>query len=183
MKRWSPQRYQTEAKKRGISPTTIKNTLMHAKNIIAYCPGVYPIFTLRHLSYMAGVEYSFLRRIISREHEAPYREFYIRKKSSNSKRRICVPTSQLLKVQRFIHDNILKNLQVHSSSYAYSTESSIMDAATKHIESRWLIKLDVENFFESISEISVYRLFRDHGFPSLFSFELARICTRVGPRS
>jgi RNA-directed DNA polymerase len=42
-----------------------------------------------------------------------------------------------------------------------------------------LVKLDIHDFFESISERRVYFAFRGCGYQPLVSFELARLCTRV----
>lgn len=58
-----------------------------------------------------------------------------------------------------------------------------MAAVRPHCGSRWLLKLDVRRFFESISELSVYKVFRRLGYQPLVSLELARLCTRVGPVS
>jgi len=87
-----------------------------------------------------------------------------------------------MKAQRVISKHILNNISPHSASVAYSPGSSIYQAASIHCGSRWLIKLDIRNFFESISERSVYIVFRQAGYPALLSFEMARICTRVIPR-
>ena len=42
--------------------------------------------------------------------------------------------------------------------------------------------MDIENFFDSISEVTVYKLYRKLGYKPLLSFELARICT-IDPRN
>jgi RNA-directed DNA polymerase len=44
-----------------------------------------------------------------------------------------------------------------------------------------MIKLDIKDFFESVSERQVYYVFRDLAYPPLLSFELARLCTRCVP--
>lgn len=175
--RWSAQRFQTGAKNQGIDQGTINHAIKHATNIMQHGKYILPIFTLRNLSLLAGVEYSFLREIISRDYTHPYRFFYIRKKGRNRRRKICIPNPQLYKAQRFLHQKVLQECQVHPSCFAYIRDSSIMDTASVHVESRWLLKLDIVNFFDSISEISVYRAFRENGFPALISFEMARICT------
>ncbi|EFP1337298.1 RNA-directed DNA polymerase, partial [Salmonella enterica] len=183
MKQWSPQRYRAEALIQGVKPEIIDSAILHTKKIINLNPKVIPILTLRHLAFMAGVEYSFLRKVINREHFHPYRFFLIRKRRSISKRKIFVPEPQLLKVQKFIHDNVLKHILPHDASFAYTPYSSIYDAAHVHINSRWLIKIDITNFFESISEIDAYHVFKCNGYSNLISFELARICTWPIPRS
>ncbi|MFM0668045.1 reverse transcriptase family protein [Paraburkholderia sediminicola] len=98
----------------------------------------------------------------------------------HSFRRICVPTPELMQLQRWIDKNILSVARPHSASVAYSQGKKLIDAAQLHCSSTWLVKLDVKNFFESITEIDVYRVFLSLGYPALLSFELARICTRLG---
>ncbi|KRJ83927.1 hypothetical protein APC99_02805 [Acinetobacter baumannii] len=102
---------------------------------------------------------------------------------SLEKRRIFIPHPQLVKVQKYIHQNILKFVECHENSFAYTPGISIVDAASLHTNSKWLIKLDITAFFESISEVSVYKVFRSLEFPALLSFELARICTWNSPRN
>jgi len=41
-----------------------------------------------------------------------------------------------------------------------------------------MVKLDIKDFFESISERQVYRVYRQLGYPALLAFELARLSTR-----
>ncbi|RUZ55692.1 reverse transcriptase family protein, partial [Mesorhizobium sp. M7A.F.Ca.US.007.01.1.1] len=63
---------------------------------------------------------------------------------------------------------------------AFSKGDTLVAAAEPHCGARWIVKMDVRNFFESINEISVYRVFQSLGFQRLISLELARICTRLG---
>jgi RNA-directed DNA polymerase len=44
---------------------------------------------------------------------------------------------------------------------------------------RWLVKMDVRHFFESIREPRVYQVFSGLGYGALVSFELSRLCTRL----
>jgi RNA-directed DNA polymerase len=66
-----------------------------------------------------------------------------------------------------------------SLRYAFAKDRDLVGAAKKHAGARWLVKMDVRNFFESISDQQVYFVFRRLGYPSLLSFQLARICTRL----
>ncbi len=85
-----------------------------------------------------------------------------------------------MKAQRWIAQNILPHGRTHDASVAYKADSNIVDAASLHCGCRWLIKLDIVNFFESVTERSVYKVFRQMGYQPLVAFELARICTRQG---
>jgi RNA-directed DNA polymerase len=65
------------------------------------------------------------------------------------------------------------------ASYAFAKNRDLVKAASKHSDARWLVKMDVTTFFESISEQQVYFVFRRLGYPALLCFQLARICTRL----
>jgi hypothetical protein len=86
-----------------------------------------------------------------------------------------------MRVQRWINAHVLEHAEPHRASMAFSQGNSIKKAAELHCGARWLIKMDLRNFFESITERQVYRAFRSLGYQPLVSFELARICTRVAP--
>ena len=58
--------------------------------------------------------------------------------------------------------------------------SRIRDAAEQHRNARWLVKMDVMNFFESILEPKVYEVFRSFGYQPLMAFELTRLCHGFG---
>ena len=110
--------------------------------------------------------------------------------SSNSKKKsvghaptrfryICAPHPLLVRAQRWIHNRILCETRAHDASHAYSEGSRIIDMAKLHCGCRWMVKLDVTNFFESILEPDVYRIFHDLGYQPLMAFELGRLCTRL----
>lgn len=183
---WRPQRYRAEGIARGIEVGVLDAALASGEAVAAANASLPPIFTLNHLAYISGVEYGVLRAIVSREWENPYRVFRIRKRSLRQDRRrfriICAPSPTLLAVQRWLAQNVLNNAtqNVHASSTAYAPGSTLIDAAMPHCRSRWLVKIDVRRFFESITEISVYRAYRSLGYQPLVAFELGRLCTRLG---
>ena len=63
-------------------------------------------------------------------------------------------------VQRWLHNNILLKAKTHVCSTAYQPDCSPVENAREHCSARWLVKIDVKNFFESISERQVYHAFR-----------------------
>ena len=184
MTSWRPQHFRSAAAAAGRDPSTIQNALAIAQGIRQHNAILPPIFTLKHLAELTGTEYAALRSMVKRDEPDPYRIFTIRKRPSyDGERRfrlITVPRPSLLRTQKWICQQILANIVPHSSSVAFSKGDTVYAAANPHCESRWLIKMDVRNFFESINEISVYRIFRSIGYQPLLSFELARICTRLG---
>lgn len=185
MNSWRPQLYRSEGRKKEVDQDILKNAVIIGSRIIEKHPNVYPIFTLNHLATLSNVSLVKLRKVVSRNESSQYfyRLFLIKKrtkkKSANARRLICVPDKDLMRVQKTINYLILSNIATHSASFAYAKGSSILDAANVHTGCQWLIKLDIRDFFDSISEKSVYKFFTEVGFTSLLSFEMARICTRV----
>ncbi len=183
MSRWRPQLFKKRGQDAGIATEILSNALLVAEVTTAVRPTQPPIFSLRHLAHYTDTDYGLLRSIVSREHLNPYRIFRIRKRASETGERryriIAVPDPSLMKVQRWISQEILSKTEPHSASTAFSKGDTLFAAAEPHCQCRWLIKLDVQNFFESINEIAVYRVFLSLGYQPLVAFELARLCTRL----
>jgi hypothetical protein len=181
---WRPHTYRRSGEQRGIDETVLDNAIAVGQAIVAVNRSLPPVFSLRHLAYLADVDYGFIRAVVSRELPDPYKVFRIRKRSApNGAKRfriICVPDPELMRVQRWITTRILSKGVAHPASTAYSKGSKIYEAAEHHCSCKWMIKFDVVNFFESISEIGVYRAFRSFGYQPLVAFEMSRLCTRLG---
>jgi RNA-directed DNA polymerase len=138
------------------------------------------LYSLKHLSHYTAVDYHYLRKVISRE-ITPYESYRIPKRSGGF-RYLKAPEHDLKTTQKWIASNILSNTAPHWACYSYYKNSSIKKCALQHCNSQWLIKIDIERFFEAIPESKVYRVFRKMGYKSLVSFELTRLCT-VNPKN
>ncbi len=144
---------------------------------------IYPVISsLKQLADITETDYVYLRQVVGRQQPEPYKTFRIRKKSGGF-RVIAIPDDRLLSVQQWIHRHILAFAQPSPVSYAFQRGKSIHDVARLHCGCRWLIKLDLYNFFGAISEIDVYRVFQRLGYQPLIAFELARLCTRLGSQT
>lgn len=178
MSRLTPHLYRLEATAHGVSAAWIdraEGTIRATTDA-----GVVPVFSLRHLSVETGAEYSYLRHVVTRSREF-YEDIALPKRSGGV-RPISSPEPVLADVQRWILKNCTSDQSHSPNSYAYRPGKSIKDAAERHLGARWLVKLDLHDFFGSISERRVYEVFRTNGYPRLLAFELARICTRAsGP--
>lgn len=180
---WSPQHYISEGKRRGVSDELLDHAVEQIEQVITSIHDLPGILSLNHLAERTKVHYEFLRSIVDRAEHDAYRKFSIRKRSGG-RRFIHVPTPDLRRVQRWINHHILKKIPVHPASYAFSPGSSIVACATRHSGAHWLIKMDITGFFESVSEIQVFRVFQSLGYQPLVAFELARLTTiSVGSRS
>lgn len=179
---WSSHRYRLEARKKQLPESVVHAAIAQSEKLLTADPSLPSILSLKHLAVRCGVPYSDLREFVSRrtidknEPSMPYDNFSIRKRSGG-RRFIHVPNRQLITVQRWINRHILQEVKPHLASHAFSRKSSIRKCAQVHCGSAWLIKLDISDFFESVSEIQVFRAFEGMGYSALVAFELARICT------
>ncbi|MBO9434511.1 RNA-directed DNA polymerase [Ruegeria sp. R13_0] len=187
MTAWRPQRFKAAAGKAGCEQNVVSHAVTVASHVLIRSPGVEPILSLRHLGHLTDTPYYRLRRLVRREDPEPYSVFRIRKRPlPNEKlrfRTIVVPSPWLMDLQRWLNVNVLEHVPPHPASVAFSRGNSVLEAAAPHCGARWLIKMDIKNFFESITERQVYRVFDDIGYEPLVAFELARLCTRVGNRT
>jgi len=133
------------------------------------------IHSLKHISHITGVHYTVLRDIVLRNSN-PYL-IYKSKKRVSGYRDISSPNVDFKLVQKWIAQNILLNIETHWRCYSYHKGASIIKCAQQHVASKWLIKLDIQNFFGSIQESQVYDVFKSQNYNSLVSFEMARLCT------
>lgn len=176
---WPPHQYQRYASEAGMSEHGIMRALADANDTTLALNSAPPILTLGHLARATSVELDYLRKIVKREDD-PYRIFRVRKRGrSKSFRTICIPSMRLLRVQRWLNRYVISRQSPHPASYAYDAGCSPVSCAREHLECRWLIRLDLRRFFDSISEIRIYWVFRRLGYKPLVAFELARLCTRV----
>jgi RNA-directed DNA polymerase len=182
MSGWHPQHFEKAASETDGNPDVVRSALAIGKAVTAVNPDLTPVFTLRHLAHLTEVPYGILRNVVARRID-PYRSFRIAKSVRDNidenYRLISVPDFFLMRVQRWLAQNILAYGRPHHASAAYARESDIKLTASLHCQAKWLIKLDIKRFFESISEIAVYRVFRELGYQPLVAFELSRICTRL----
>ncbi|TFD68201.1 reverse transcriptase family protein [Cryobacterium gelidum] len=171
----SPHLYQKAAIAAGVSASVARRAGSVSRDIQA--SGAFPVLTLRHLAHETGASYGYLRRIVKR-----YADEYqsIRRiKRDGTFRLISAPNPMLMDVQRWILEHILNTLPRHPGSFAYHRGIGIRQCAELHVGSRWLVKMDLHNFFGEIRENRVYRVFRQLNYPALLSFEMARLCTRL----
>lgn len=173
---WSPQSYKQRGLNDGFSEELLETSISQTEIVLnsQYC--LPSVLSLKHLAERTGVNYQELRGFVNRSNHDAYRKFSIQKRSGG-RRFIHVPRPDLMHIQRWLNEYILKPIPVHSASSAFTSGSSIQECAAKHCGAKWLIKFDVADFFESISEIQVFRLFKECGYQPIVAFEMARLCT------
>lgn len=173
---WSPQSYKQHGLDEGHSEELLETAISQSEIVLNSQYNLPSILSLNHLATRTNVSYQELRGFVNRSNHDAYRKFSIQKRSGG-RRFIHIPRPDLMHAQRWINEYILKPIPVHPASFAFTTGSSIQKCALKHCGAKWLIKLDVADFFESISEIQVFRLFKEFGYQPIVAFEMARLCT------
>ncbi|MFE4541570.1 reverse transcriptase domain-containing protein [Arthrobacter sp. NPDC056727] len=94
-------------------------------------------------------------------------------KARGSVRTIAAPEPDLAKAQRWILDHMFLGSHAWASSFAYRKGVSVGDCARVHVGARWLVKLDLQDFFHSIDARRVARIFRKVGCDEITSVQLA----------
>ncbi|MEU1177569.1 reverse transcriptase family protein [Streptomyces sp. NPDC005820] len=171
----SPHLYKAEGIKLGVASGILDAAISGAGKVERR--GLASVLTLNHLSYCTGASYPYLRGIITRQRD-PYSDISIARRNGRKMRSVSSPEPTLLQVQQWILKRIVEKDPTHPSSYAYSPGKSVKQCASRHVGAKWLVKMDIRDFFESINEVSVYKVFRGFGYAPLPALELARVCTR-----
>lgn len=133
-----------------------------------------PIFELRHLSGLIGVDEAVIVRI-AQTPETFYRNFEIPKRLGGT-RTISVPSPTALTIQRWVLTEILSKLDIHSRSFGFVPKRSVVDNAREHLGQKVHLKLDLKDFFPSIKFNRVMKVFLSAGYPVSIAYFLARIC-------
>ena len=88
-----------------------------------------------------------------------------------------IPIAELKGVQRAINRKILARYDLNENVHSYVSSKSILTAAREFCPGRAVLKVDVQDFFPTISFVRVLGLFRSLGFNQSTSFILARLTT------
>ena len=107
-----------------------------------------------------------------------YTRFEIPKRSGGM-RAMWAPLPTLKQAQHWILHEILERLVVHGAAHGFLSGRSIATNAAEHRNSQLLVKLDIENFFPSISWKRVKGVFRKAGYPEQIATLLALLCTEA----
>ncbi|MBX7153436.1 MAG: reverse transcriptase family protein [Bacteriodetes bacterium] len=137
---------------------------------------IYPnIKSIRDLSIATEIPIKKIAGMIFSS-ENHYRIFSLPKRNSDGVRVIHSPYPNLYKVQRFILEQILRNVDGNNYCYSYKSGVSIKDNAMRHIGTKVFYKIDLENFFENIGFKKVIRVFRNCGYSDGVSYMLTKLC-------
>ncbi|QDV34783.1 reverse transcriptase family protein [Tautonia plasticadhaerens] len=107
-----------------------------------------------------------------------YARFTVAKRDG-SERAIWAPMPTLKAAQRWILRNISEKLPIHGASHGFLPGRSIKSNAQEHVGSKLVLKMDLADFFPSVTYPRVRGIFRRAGYREQVSTLLALICTEA----
>ena len=115
----------------------------------------------------------------------PLRHYHYRvlAKKSGGVRLIEIPKPRLKEVQRQILAELLDKIPAHPAVHGFRKGRSIRTFVTPHVGQRVVLRMDLQDFFTSISGARIQTFFRVAGYPEAVADRLGGICTNATPRA
>ena len=98
-------------------------------------------------------------------------------KCDGTERPIWAPLPKLKAAQRWVLHNIVERLPTHGSAHGFLVGRSTLSNAAVHRDSAVVVKMDVEQFFPTVTWRRVKGVFRRAGYREQISTLLALLCT------
>lgn len=99
-------------------------------------------------------------------------------KKSKGYRTICSAKSELALYQKYILNNILNNISPDCHAMAYRKGISVKDCAREHIGKDIVVKIDIKDFFHSVTEKMVYKVFdKNTSYEKSLKMLFTKLCT------
>ncbi|MEZ5940717.1 MAG: reverse transcriptase family protein [Planctomycetaceae bacterium] len=134
---------------------------------------------LGRLAWLTQKQHSNYRPATVREAHYHYR--WISKRSGGH-RLIEAPKQELKQVQQRILNQILDRVPAHPRAHGFVAGRSILTNAQAHVGKRFLLKLDLEDFYTTVRYRRVVAIFRSLGYSREVALWLSRLTTTVVPR-
>lgn len=135
---------------------------------------------LQRMAKDMGVPVSHIK-LIAATASHRYKIYRIAKRTGGT-REISHPAKELKSLQRWIADNVFDKMPVHGAVFSYRRGLGIRDHAELHKKQNYLVRIDVKDFFPSITDKDVVHLINDNRrrLPPTFNTEdLRTICQLV----
>jgi hypothetical protein len=121
-----------------------------------------------------------LERKTSDEALRHYRYRWIGKRDGSA-RLVEAPKQRLKSIQRFLLENIVQAIPPHQAAHGFRTGRSIKSFTAPHTGKKVVLKLDLRNFFPSLSASRVIAIFLTAGYPEPVAELLTALCTNSTP--
>jgi hypothetical protein len=131
------------------------------------------------LAWLADVR--GLERTVSAERLRNYRYAAVPRRSGLP-RVIEAPKLRLKEVQRWILREILDHVPIHDAAQGFARGRSVIDHARRHTGQPVLLRMDLADFFASVSAGRVFGIFETLGYDASVAHVLTGLATNVVPR-
>jgi hypothetical protein len=138
-----------------------------------------PLDSPKHLAEALAMTVAELRWLAYHRDAATslhYRRFTIPKRDG-SERAIWAPMPRLKAAQHWILRNVVEKLLVHGSVHGFVPGRSTQTNAAAHTDSRLVLKVDIKDFFPTVTFPRVKGVFRKAGYRESVATLLALLCT------
>ena len=139
------------------------------------------ITTLRELSTTLNLDLDDLGWLASRGTTQHYNHRWLPKPKSGRFRLIESPKGLLKFAQRQILRRILAEIPPHDAACGFRTGCSVRDFVKCHTAKDIVIRIDLEDFFPSISATRILHLFLTAGYPEKIARTLTQLTTHATP--
>jgi RNA-directed DNA polymerase len=102
-------------------------------------------------------------------------------KRSGGFRLLEIPKSRLRAVQRRILHELIDYIPPHEGAHGFRARHSCLTGAEPHVGQQVVIRIDLEDFFVSVSALRIAALFRTLGYPDGAARVLTGLCTNQVP--
>jgi RNA-directed DNA polymerase len=119
-------------------------------------------------------------RTVRQEPLRHYRYHWIAK-ASGSFRLIESPKPRLKQIQRKLLDEILSRIPPHEAAHGFRPGRSVSTFVAPHAGRQVVLKMDLRDFFPSITAARVVAIFLTAGYPEDVAWLLAGLCTNTVP--
>ena len=124
---------------------------------------------------LLGMETGQLKEIL-RNVSVHYREFWMRKRKGGY-RMISAPNKTMQSIQATINSRILSPVtMIHPAAVGFRNGHSVVDNANPHLGKRYVLKMDIHDFYFSIRSPRVKKTFEKIGYPENVSKVLGTLC-------
>src|SRR5262245_17215383 len=138
-----------------------------------------PLDSPQQLADALGLTLSRLRWLAYHRDAATHVHYtrFVIPKRGGGERAIWAPMPQLKAAQHWILRNVAEKLPVHGAVHGFLPGRSTLSNAAAHTDPRIVLKMDVKDFFPTVTLVRVKGIFRKAGYREQVATLLALLCT------
>ncbi|MCT1529967.1 reverse transcriptase family protein [Sphingobacterium daejeonense] len=164
--------FEDKAIKNGYPEQVVKEYLSYAENL--FNKNLPIIYDVRHFAGIVGYSTKYIVRAVTYT-KYFYRTFKIAKKNGK-KRVINEPLPSLKEIQLWINLNLLSKVKPSKFAKAYIRNKNTVDNAKYHKNKKYVLCLDLKDFFPSISLKTIELFFKSLGYTNELANLFAKLC-------